>query len=259
MNLTTQAIDDALIAGAKLHFDECQAAVRKSCKHALLAGLNLAALHIRTENHGARNDLTSGHVSGSRRGFEAACKEIGIHDRTARRWMNACAGALVKATVLFTPGEMLAELPDPGTPKWEEWERALCQVSEGMSLKRLMLGQVKDGTEDYRYDRLISDAEAGSTAAEEVLQKIADGKMSLEEAIRAATGALATKEKNRNDPVYLGYDIAKKTPVGLIPKALVTLENGFSKWEEYDADARAALRKKWLKAAPLELTELLRR
>lgn len=253
------------LQAAKLHFEAAGAALRKGCAEALLTGLNLISLHGERAGQGHGGNRVAG-VSVSRdtleKGFNGACEEIGIKRVNAYRWMNACAAALIRAGMIEDPSEVEERLPKPGSKEWAKWESKLQTAAEGMSLNRLLLGQVQDGTEEHRFDRLITESEAGNAKAEEVLQDIASGKLTLVQAIRAASGAIATKNKERKDPVYLEFDAVDKKPVGLIPKAFTTLENGFTHWDSYDADAREAMKRKWVevvKSAPKELTELFKK
>jgi hypothetical protein len=114
-----------------------------------------------------------------------------------------------------------------------------------MSLRRLVIGCSASNSEDQRQDELITRAEAGDITAEEALERIASGELTLVQAMRAAAGALATKDKNRKDPVYLDFDAETKRATGLLPKALITLQNGFKAWDSYSTAARRALRDEW--------------
>lgn len=257
---------DPLIVGAKNHFQAAAEALRNGCAEALITGLHLYALHARSNASGTRNDLVS--VTGPQ-GFEAACDEIGIPKRTAYRWMNACCSALQRACLVMDGDDIAAEMPEPGLPRWETWEKELRKVASGMSLNRLLLGTTKASTEDSRYDELISGEENGHSRAIDLLQCVAEGRYTLAQAVKAL-GSLEAYDRLRNeggdkirkDPVYLDFDPVTKRSVGLIPKAFTTLHNGFKHWDDYDADARSEMKGHWrevLKTAPLELTELLRK
>lgn len=255
---------DPILEAARAHYTAAGEALRKSCAEALITGLHLIALHAQSHAGNGGGDRRSLASAG---GFDAELQEIGIPSRTAYRWMNACRSALLRLTYLL-PDEEVA-LPTHGTPAWQKWEHSLGKLAAGMSLSRLMLGTSKASTEDHRYDELLSMDEDGSTRAAALLAGVADGTYSLAAAVKALGSQEAYDrlrkegaEKLRRDPVYLDYDPIAKRPVGLIPKALVTLYNGFQHWDDYDADARSDMRRQWievLKTAPRELTDLLKK
>ena len=257
---------DPLLSAARAHFTAAGEALRRGCAEALITGLHLIALHSRSNAQGSRNDSRLGDPAG---GFEAACEVIGIKRPTAYRWMNACRNAALRLTLLMEEDDIAAELPTHGTPRWEQWENGLRQLSAGMSLSRLMIGQNKDSTEDHRYEVLLSGDEDGSARAAALLADVAEGRYSLAAAVKALGSQEAYDrlraeggEKIRKDPVYLDYDPIGKHAVGLIPKAFVTLCNGFAKWDGYDPDARREMSRHFLevvKSAPRELTDLLKK
>lgn len=252
-------VKDPLLAGAKAHFEASSQALRKSCAEALITGLHLVALHARCNAQGSRNDL----LTTDNKGFEAACLEIGIPKRTAYRWMNACINALLRAGLVKDGEEVTEEMPTHGMPRWDQWETSLRTVADGMSLNRLLVGTTQPGTEEERYDKIVSAEEEGSDRAEVLLRKLAEGKCTLVAAIRALGSQEAydlirkgKSEKIRKDPVYLKFDTDAKKPVGLLPQACVTLANGFAAWETYDRDAKIAFQQYWIalkKAAPPEI------
>jgi hypothetical protein len=256
---------DPLITGAKQHFDAAAAALRTGCAEALITGLHLIALHARS-NAGQGGDRRS---RSAESGFAAELQEIGIAESTARRWMHACHNALIRSCLVMDGEDLLGELPEHGMPRWETWEQGLRKVADGMSLSRLMLGQVRDCTEDHRYEVLLSGSEDGSPNATALLLGVADGRYTLAQAVKAlgsqdAYDKLRAEggDKIRKDPVYLAFDGIEKKAVGLIPKAFTTLHNGFLQWDTYDPDARAEMRRHWIeviKSTPKELTELLRK
>jgi hypothetical protein len=262
----TKTTTDPLIEGAKRHFNAATEHVRKGCAEALITGLHLFGLHQKTA-HEPRGFSVSRDTR--TKGFDFACQEIGIPTRTAYRWMNACGNALLRATLIMDAEDLAENLPEPESDKWAKWEKALAEVAQGMSLNRLLLGAAKESTEDSRYSELLDADEEGRERATALLQGVAEGKYNLVQAVRALGSLEAYDqlrkeggEKVRKDPVYLGYDPVSKRPTGLIPKAFVTLSNGFPHWEEYDDDARADMKTAWIeviKAAPRELTELLRK
>ena len=258
---------DPLLTGAKAHFEAAADALRKGCAEALITGMHLIALHNRSNAQGSRNDILS---NGHPRGFASACLEIGIPERTAYRWMNACKNAAVRATLVFEGDDISAELPDHGdTAKWELWEQNMREIAAGMSLSRLLLGTMKASTEEHCYDELLSADEEGRNRATELLQSVAEGRYTLAQAVKALGSQEAYdklrqsgSEKIRKDPVYLDFDPIAKRSVGLIPKAFTTLHNGFQQWESYDSDARHEMRRQWvevIKTAPRELTDALRK
>jgi hypothetical protein len=262
---------DPLIEGAKLHFQAATEHIRKGCAEALITGLHLHALHQRTAGNGhGGNRLGASVPHGTlEKGFREACEEIGIAKTVAYRWMNACGNALLRATIVMDSEDMAASLPEAGTPAWTRWEKALVEAAQGMSLNRLLLGAVKESTEDHRYSELLDADEEGRERATALLQGVSEGKYTLVQAVRALGSLEAYDqlrkeggEKIRKDPVYLDFDPIQKKAIGLIPKAFTALENGFPRWVEYDDDARAEMKSRFktvIKAMPIELTELLRK
>jgi hypothetical protein len=264
---------DPLLTGAKAHFEAAADALRKGCAEALITGMHLIALHSRTAGNGhGGNRITGASVPHGtlEKGFRGACDVIGIPERTAYRWMNACKNAAVRATLVFEGDDISAELPDHGdTAKWELWEQNMREIAAGMSLSRLLLGTMKASTEEHRYDELLSADEEGRNRATELLQSVAEGRYTLAQAVKALGSQEAYdklrqsgSEKIRKDPVYLDFDPIAKRSVGLIPKAFTTLHNGFQQWDSYDADARHEMRRQWvevIKTAPRELTDALRK
>lgn len=255
---------DPLISGAKAHFHAAAEALRKGCAEALITGMHLIALHARS-NAGHGGIRLAGELSG----FNAALTEIGIPETTARRWMNAVQKAGIR-TCLIMEGEKISDhLPEHGTPAWARWENEMRTLAAGMSLSRLLLGQVQDSTEEHRYEVLLSGDEDGSQHAAELLAGVAEGRYTLAQAVKALGSKEAYDklrqeggEKVRKDPVYLDFDPIAKRPVGLIPKAFTTLHNGFQHWENYDPDARHEMRRQWhevVKTMPRELAETLRK
>lgn len=267
----TKPTADPLLTGAKLHFASAMEHIRQGCADALITGMHLIAIHQRTVGNGqGGNRLGASVPHGTlEKGFREACEEIGIPKTTAYRWMNACGSALTRACLLMEGEDLAGEIPAAGTPRWEMWENELRKFAKGMSLNRLLLGTAKASTEDHRYDELISADEEGRTRASQLLEGVAEGRYTLVQATRALGSQEAYDqlrqqggEKVRKDPVYLDFDPVSKRSTGLVPKAFVTLHNGFQHWDEYDRTARDEMKTMWLevvKAAPKELTELLRK
>jgi len=245
---TADALYDVMVAQTAEHFGNAQAALRKSCEHALMGGLRLIWLHYNTAQtpNGSR-------VSRETRSFEYACEKIGIKRPTAYRWMNATRAAALRATLLFEGDDLAGELPEPGSPRWERWESSIKGIAQGMSLNRLMLGTSKESTDEHRYDELISADEEGRQRATDLLAGVAEGKYTLVAACKAlgsqeaydrlrAEGA----EKVRRDPVYLKMDGETGALGGLFVTSLTTLRNTFQHWDDTPAPARKAARELWL-------------
>lgn len=256
MKSTTPNVETVLISEAKTHFQAAQAALRKGCEHALLTGLRLITLHSKTagNGHGGARTIGSSVTRDTlEKGFNGACEKIGIETRTAYRWMDATYKACIRATLVMEGEELLDELPEPGTPRWETWEHDLRKVAQGMSLNRLLLGTSKPSTEEHRYDELVSADEEGRQIATELLQGVADGKYSLVAAVRALGSKEAYErlraeggEKVRKDPVYLMMDGETGEVGGLFVKSVTTLRNTFQHWEDAPAAARKKARVLWL-------------
>ncbi len=235
-SVLAKTIESQMIKEAAAHVQSAEAAARKGCQEALLAGMRLIWLHQNTSAQGTRNDIVP---RGTKSGFEGALEKIGLPKSTAVRWINATYAGAERI------GIIPASFPEPGTPAWRGLEDGLCKVATGMSLRRLVIGCSAPNSDDQRQDELITRAESGDVNAENVLELIAAGKLTLVQAMRAAAGALATKGKERKDPVYLDFDVETKSATGLIPKALVTLQNGFRGWDDYSPAAKSALRNEW--------------
>ena len=227
---------------------ELRVAMQDSCRIALLMGLRLAALHRETNGSNAPG------------GFKAALDKlefIQVPRSTAYRWLNAAVCVLARAEGIEDQPERLAiPLWDPADAGWREAEATLTAAANGMSIRRLMLGSAATGDES-RMDTLLTAAESGDRAADEMLEKVSAGQLTLVQAIRAAAGQKATKEKSRHDPVYLDIDGRTGQPVGLFPKCLVTLGNTFARWDSLDESARVAARQSW-KALVSQLPKDLR-
>jgi hypothetical protein len=231
--------------------DELVISLRTSVDLALRIGLRLLHLYRETGENEAPG------------GFKAALESMDkrVNRSTAYRWLNAATATIARhqeitaADGSFDPDEVT--LPAPGTREWLALEKALTKAAQGTSLRRLLIGSAATGDES-RMDELITRSEAGDPHAEAMLDKVAKGELTLVQAIRAAAGAKATKNKERRDPVYLDIDGATGQPIGLFPKCLVTLSNTFAHWEELDESARAEARKAW-KALVSKLPDDLRR
>lgn len=247
------ATENTLITEAKHHYEAATVALRKGCEHALMAGLRLMWLHSNTVSMGGdRRPSSLPHVK-LPKGFTVAVAEIGMPERTAYRWMDATWRACLRATLIFEDDDIRAELPAPGSPRWESWEKSLQEIAKGMSMNRLMLGTMKASTEDHRYEELIGADEAGRARATKLLQGVAEGKYTLVQAVRALGSLEAYDrlradggEKVRRDPVYLSMDGETGALGGLYVTALKTLQNTFSRWEETPEAARAQARELWL-------------
>lgn len=214
--------------------DEINDNLRKGCFGALKVGIRLMHLHLTT----AESDEPGG--------FKAALEAIdgkGIVRSTAYRWINAASAAVMKIQNLESPNEI--KLPAPGSKEWQKLETSLEISTRGISLRRLIIGSAAPASDEARLDNLITSSESGDKIAEEYLEKIAAGEMTLVQAIRAQAGAVATKDKTRKDPVYLDIDGTTGQPVGLVPKCIITLSRAFASWDTLDETARKALKASW--------------
>ena len=225
--------------------DEVAASLKTSCALALKIGLRLLVLHRQTGE------------SESEGGFKAAEKALAvkISRATYYRWINAAATVLARHQGVDDAERL--KLPEaPGTINWTAAEKVLDEAASGMSLRRLIVGHSAISDES-RQEALIAQAEDGDSHAEEVLALVAQGKLTLVQAIRAQAGAKATRDKVRADPVYLDIDSVSGQPVGLVPKCLVTLANAFARWDSLDETARHSMRASW-KALVADLPRELR-
>lgn len=245
------AIEEQMIREATQHVTAAEVALRKGCRHALLAGMRLLALHSQTVSVGGdRKSISVPHDTMI--GFDGALSKIGIPRRTAYRWMNATLAA-AKYYLNLEPDEF----PAPADDNWQEMELAIDAQAERMSLRRLVIGCNKVNSEDQRQEALIAMAEDGSDIAEAILDKIANGEMTLVQAMRAAAGAIATRDKERRDPQYLTMDGRTGELGGLYVKSLTTLTNAFAKWQDLPAPARAKARTLWLELVSTLPSDLL--
>lgn len=225
---------------------ETKNTLRYSCFLALKMGLRLLVIH----RHAGDNKIPGG--------FCAAVDtlhEYHIPRSTCYRWLNAAAAVLARAQGLEDAA--LLNLPEtPGTLPWGAAEKQLEVAAQGMSIRRLLIGNPGTGDES-RMDTLIERTEAGDPHAEEMLDKVSRGELTLVQAIRAQGGATATKEKARKDPTYLDLDGRTGQPVGLFPRCLITLANTFDRWDRLDHEARLAAKSAW-KATIAKLPKELR-
>lgn len=212
--------------------DEVADNMRRSVAGALKIGLRLMWLHDQV-----------GELS-SAGGFRAALETLEnrkLARSTAYRWINAAAGVIARHQGVKDADDII--LPEPGTPAWVKLEKHLVDETKGMSLRRLLIGSANTG-EESRLDTLITRDEAGDKDAAAILEQVAEGKLTLVQAIRAL-GGLQAKVKGRNDAVYLDLDGKTGQPTGLFPKCLVTIANTFNKWEELDEAARKSVKASW--------------
>lgn len=230
----TTDLTETLIGEARTYAAEAAAKLIGACEAALLAGLRLMWLH--------QQELsTAGRASGST-GFQASLAKIDVPRRTAYRWINAAAHVLAKHFNL-TEAENY-ELPKPGSRDWAKAEKILRDSARGMTLHRLQLGAASKG-ETHRLDELITRSEDGDQAADAALEAVEKGELTLVQAIRAAAGAAATKNKSRRDPVYLDLDSCNGKPTGLFFRSMVTIANTFANWDKAPEGAREAARTTW--------------
>lgn len=231
---SAKAPQDPMISEILQIADEVTVLIHRSCHGALRIGLRLLALHKRTGDTDA--------PGGFRAALEAV-EHIQISRPTAYRWLNAASGVLAKHQGITDPSDL--RIPtDPETPEWKTAEKAMESAAKGMSIRRLLVGSSAIGDES-RLETLISDSEAGDPHATAMLEKVASGELTLVQAIRAAAGAKATKEKARHDPVYLDIDGTTGRLKGLFPRCIITLANTFARWEDLDEAARSEAKKAW--------------
>jgi hypothetical protein len=230
-----QILTATIIQEAARHAAEASRHLRSGCAEALQAGLRLLWIHQNTVSDGQRSKDA---------GFESALSKIGVTKSTAYRWLNAAYGVLCRESGLQAEAGDEYLLPRPGSVDWKKAEKILSDSAQGMSLRRLMLGAPAAG-DICRLNELISNAEEGDTAAEDILERIEKGEIDLVQGIRAAAGASATKSKKRKDPVYLDLDGRTGEPRGLFVKSLITITNTFSRWDSAPEPARRAIIKVW--------------
>ena len=109
------------------------------------------------------------------------------------------------------------------------------------------------------YQQSIRLREIFSESAEykaQVEPKILAGEVGLGAAIAGYAGRTATKKKDKPAVNYLDIN-AVGVAVGLMPKALTTIRNGFIAWPKLNLEARAALKKEWDKLQAVIPADLL--
>lgn len=216
--------------------DEVAQDMRRSVAGALKIGLRLIWLH-----HHVGEINSPG-------GFRAAIDAMehradGISRSTAYRWLNAASLVIAEHQGLTSAEAENIKIPEPCTPAWDKLEKVMVEKTQGMSLRRLLIGSATIG-EESRFDTLITAEESGDKNATAILDQVAEGKLTLVQAIRAL-GGMKSKEKHRNDAVYLDLDGRTGQPTGLFPKCLITIANTFNKWDELDEAARKAVKASW--------------
>lgn len=250
---------DASIAAVRELAANIQSRHRKNCHEAVLAGMHLA--HLKDQfglQHGGDRRSLAVSIE-ARKSFATILEEASVPKKSAYRWM---AKAKELAIILEILTEDDAAFPVPGSEDWDRIAGAAKTWSEKTSMDRLQVGGTMDDPDEQRLEHLMTNAEAGDAAALMWLDRWRAGEITLARAVCAYGGAEATKGKERKDPVYLDYDVTRKLPVGLIPKAFVTLRNGFDHWDSYDEDARHQVIGMWkeaMKKAPRELLDIFRK
>lgn len=223
-----------LIEEARGFAAEATRHMQSACSAALMVGIRLMYIHQSSISNGGNGSAGSG--------FQQALGSLGVARRTAYRWLNASAHVLARHFDLAEDQQY--DLPKPGSAAWKKAEKVLTDAAAGMTLNRLQLGAGSQG-ETHRLDELITRAEDGDLAAEEALDKVEKGELTLVQAIRAAAGAAATKGRARKEAVYLDLDGTNGRPRGLFFKSVVTLSNTFARWSEAPEPARRLAREAW--------------
>ena len=210
---------------------EAQSDMRRTLSGALRIGMRLAKIH---------QDPGDTDGPGSLKAVLAHI-ESRVPLSTAYRWMNAAGKILADHA---GDSATMPALPEPGTAAWNKLEMHLIAACEGLSIRRILLGSVAP-SDDARLDTLITASENAEPGADEILERVSRGELTLVQAIRAQAGAKATRGKERHDPVYLDIDSETGQLAGLYPKCMITLANTFSRWESLDESARNLARKSW--------------
>lgn len=254
------SLDDSIAELHKLAAN-IQGRHRKNCHEAVLAGMHLSHIkdQLGLQNGGDRRSLSF--AAESRKSFSSVLEEGRVPKKSAYRWISKARELATALGILSEDTEEQEPFPAPGTPDWNHIAAAAEQWSQNTSMDRLQIGGTADDPDEQRLEHLMSSAEAGDTEALMWLDRWRSGQITLARAVCAYGGSVATKGKERKDPVYLEYDLMRKQPMGLIPKAITTLRNGFEAWDSYDADARDQVRGLWrevIKKAPAPLLEIIR-
>lgn len=212
--------------------NEAITGLRRTCAAALRIGLRLLALYQNgTDSFGQVLDKLSA---------------LQIPRTTAQRWMNASAAVLMKAQETEDADELVIPPWDAKSRDWKAAETLMETTAATTSIRRLLLGAANSNSDERRLEELIEREETGDAHAAKALQDVAEGKMTLVQAMRAAAGAAATKGKERNDPVYLSLDGRTGQIRGLFPKSVLTIRNAFARWEQLDEPARKQARSIWM-------------
>lgn len=227
---------------------QLKTSIATAVDRALRIGLHLLCIH-RASGEGAT--------------FAAALERIEGHHiprSTAYRWINATGRFLARhQNISDDSGNFNEEdlkLPTPGTLPFTAIERAIETYAATSSMRRLMLGSAAT-SEESRFDALINASEQGDHLADEILDRVAKGELTLVQAIRARAGAAACKGKTRKDPCYLDIDGTTGEAKGLFVRSLITLSNTFDHWESLDETAKGKAKSAW-KALVTKLPQELR-
>ena len=253
---------DASIAEVRKLAANIQSRHRKNCHEAVLAGMHLA--HIKDQfgmQHGGDRRSLS-YAEEAKKSFASVLEETGVPRKSAYRWIGKAQELASVLGILSEDPDAPEPFPSPGTAEWNRIAAAAERWAQNTSMDRLQVGGTGDDPDEQRLEHLMTQAEAGDPEALRWIDRWRAGEITLARAVCAYGGAEATKGKERKDPVYLDFDLTKKQPVGLIPKAFTTLRNGFEHWESYDEDARQQVLGMWreaMKKAPRELIEIIRK
>lgn len=170
---------------------------------------------------------------------------MGIPESTCYRWTSAALAALGAAQGETDAAAIRVPAWDPQSKDWQAAESLMESTSQATTIRRLLLGPVSQNSDETRLEELVDRTEKGDPHAGRMLAKVESGELTLVQAIRAASGAAATKGKTRNDPVYLDIDGQTGQPTGLFPRCVITLSRTFAIWEDLDETARQAARSSW--------------
>ncbi len=216
---------------------------KKGWKDILSGALRLHWLRRQHKAQGARNDLVS-HEAKS--GFGRVLEELCLPRATAKRWMDR---ALEFAVEIGVTDE---NFPVPDS---NEWERMVTYVRGRIDLLDLLglpIRSLPIPKDDEVMMRLRAAAEAGHEGANQLLQELEAGELTMDEATRQY--CQVPKGVNRTLPLLLGLDHKTLRPKGRAVKALDTLEELFLRWDQLPREAtiqsRARIREVFAKMPP---------
>ena len=217
---------DEVVREAVDHIRSGLSAARKGWHQVLSGALRLIWLQTQHTAQGARNDLVP---DGKKSGFCVVLDELGLASSTTYRWMEQARGFLAEIGVCDE------NMPSPGSDEWSQMQRYVLGRVDVLCFLKLPVRVEALPADEEVLTRLRTAAELGDKAADELLDRLAAGEILLDEATKKYCRVEPPKHK---DPPMLKLDPKTLQPKGRMVKALITLEECFANWQNYDPEAR---------------------